>query len=166
MCSPNKNTPSRLAASGSKMVNPGWEAASGPAASACEASSMVTAPAAISTYSDQVEKTAPGPPPRCALSSLMTAAMNPHEIPVAAPSTAARRPRDAPGRRPRPDATASAAATTPAMTSPASSQEEPGACSRPPDGAARRRNTPIPADMAAAASRSRPVTRRVPATAR
>ena len=95
MRSPNKNTPSRLAASGSKMVNPGWEAASGPAASACEASSMVTAPAASSRYSDQAEKTAPGPAPRCELSSLMTAAMNPQEIPVAAPSTAARRPRGA-----------------------------------------------------------------------
>jgi hypothetical protein len=35
MCSPNRNTPGRLAVSGSRMVNPGWEAASGPAASAC-----------------------------------------------------------------------------------------------------------------------------------
>ena len=43
MCSPNRNTPSRLADSGSRMVNPGWEAASGPAARACEASSMVAA---------------------------------------------------------------------------------------------------------------------------
>ena len=92
--------------------------------------------------------------------------MNPHEIPVAAPSTAARRPRGAAGRRPSPKATGSAAATTPAVTSPASSQEDPGACSRPPDGAARRRNTPIPADMAAAASQSRIVGRRDPATAR
>jgi hypothetical protein len=166
MCSPNKNTPSRLAASGSKMVNPGWEAASGPAASACEASSMVTTPAASSTYSDQAEKTAPGPPPRCALSSLMTAAMNPHAIPVAAPSTAARRPLGAPERRPRPNATARAASTTPTVTSPASSHEDPGACSRPPDGAASRRNAPIPADIAAAASKSRHVTRRVPAMAR
>src|SRR5580693_9447832 len=91
MFSPNRNTPSRLAVSGSKMVNPGWEAASGPAANACEASSMVTAPAATSTYSDHAETMAPGPPPRCELSSLMTAAMNPHEIPVAAPSAAARR---------------------------------------------------------------------------
>src|SRR5205807_3326423 len=112
---------------GSRMVNPGWEAASGPAASAYEASSMVTAPAAISTYSDQAETTAPGPPPRCELSSLMTAAMNPHEIPVAAPSTAARRPRGAPGRRPRPNATASAATTMPAVTSPASNHADPGA---------------------------------------
>src|SRR5580698_6713836 len=63
MFSPNRNTPSRLAVSGSKMVNPGWEAASGPAASACEASSMVTAPAARSTYSDHAETMAPGPPP-------------------------------------------------------------------------------------------------------
>jgi len=74
------------------MVNPGWEAASGPAASACEASSMVTAPATRSTYSDQAETMALRPSPRCELSSLMTAAMNPHVIPVAAPSTAARRP--------------------------------------------------------------------------
>ena len=96
----------------------------------------------------------------------MTAAMNPHEIPVAAPSTAARRPRGAPGRRPRPNATARAATTTLAVTSPASSQEDPEACSRPPDGAASRRNTPSPADMAAAASQSRPVTRRDPAMAR
>ena len=47
-----------------------------------------------------------------------------------------------------------------------SSHEEPGACSRPPDGDAKRRNKPIPADMAAAASQSRCLTRRDPATAR
>jgi hypothetical protein len=49
MCSPNKNAPSRLAENGSRMVNPGWEAASGPAARAWEASSMVAAPAVMST---------------------------------------------------------------------------------------------------------------------
>ena len=61
-----------------------------------------------------------------------------------------------------------AASTTPDVTRPASSHEEPGACSRPPDGDARRRNTPIPADMAAAASQSRRLTftRPAPATAR
>jgi hypothetical protein len=48
-CSPNKNIPSRLAENGSRMVNPGWEAASGPAARAWEASSMVAAPAVMST---------------------------------------------------------------------------------------------------------------------
>jgi hypothetical protein len=36
-------------------------------------------------HGDQLEKMAPRPPSRCELSSLMTAAMNPHEIPVAAP---------------------------------------------------------------------------------
>ena len=96
----------------------------------------------------------------------MTAAMNPHEIPVADPSTAARRDRDAPGRPRSPKATARAASTTPPVTRPASSQEEPGACSRPPDGAASRRNTPIPADMPATASQSRSFGRRDPATAR
>jgi hypothetical protein len=96
----------------------------------------------------------------------MTAAMNPHEIPVTAPSMAARRPGDALGRRPCPKATARPASTTPAVTSPATSQEEPAACSRPPDGDARRRNTPTPADMPAAASQSRRWTRREPAMAR
>ena len=166
MCSPNKNIPSRLADSGSKMVNPGWEAASGPAARACEASSMVAAPAAISTYSDQLDKMAPAPSSRCELSSLMTAAMNPHEIPVAAPSTAARRVPDAPGQRPRPTATATARSTTPTVPRPAISHEEPGACSRPPDGDATLRKIPIPAAMAAAASQSRRLTRPEPATTR
>ena len=50
----------------------------------------MAAPAAISRYSDQLVTNAPMPSSRCELSSLMTAAMNPHEIPVAAPSTAAR----------------------------------------------------------------------------
>ena len=86
MCSPNKNTPSKLAASGSRIVNPGWESASGPDASACVASSIVAAPATRSTYGDQVVTRASMPSPRCELSSLMTAAMNPHEIPVADPS--------------------------------------------------------------------------------
>jgi hypothetical protein len=166
MCSPNRNIPSRLAASGSRMVNPGCDAASGPAASACEASSMVAAPATMSRYSDQLEKTAPTPSSRRELSSLMTAAMNPHEIPVATPSTAARREPDAPGRWPSPTATATASSTTPTVARPAISHEEPGACSRPPDGDATRRKTPIPADMAAAASQSRPLTRPEPATAR
>ena len=49
MCSPNRNTPSRLAESGSRIVNPGCDAASGPAASAWEASSIVAAPTAMST---------------------------------------------------------------------------------------------------------------------
>ena len=71
---------------------------------------MVAAPAATSTYSDQLDKTAPGPPPRCELSSLITAAMNPHEIPVTAPSTAARRDPAAPP--PAQAATARATATT------------------------------------------------------
>jgi uncharacterized membrane protein YccC len=44
MCSLNRNIPSRLADSGSRIVNPGCDAASGPAASAWEASSMVAAP--------------------------------------------------------------------------------------------------------------------------
>ena len=59
------------------MVNPGWEAASGPAASACEASSIVAAPAAMSRYSDQLEEMARAPSSRCELCSLRTAAMNP-----------------------------------------------------------------------------------------
>ena len=158
------------------MVNPGWEAASGPAARACEASSIVAAPAAMSTYSDQLEKTAPMPSSRCELSSLMTAAMKPHETPVAAPSTAARRVPppwppgrrvpEPPGRRPRPEVAATARPATPAVARPATSQEKPGACSRPPDGDATRRKTPIPADMAAAASQSRRLIRPEPATAR
>jgi hypothetical protein len=85
---------------------------------------------------------------------------------VATPSTAARRDPDAPGRLPSPWATARAADTAPAVTRPASSHEEPGACSRPPDGDARRKNKPMPTDMAAAASQSRRLTRRDPATAR
>jgi hypothetical protein len=159
MCSPNRNTPSRPADRGSRTVKPGCEAASGPAASACEASSIVAAPATRSTYSDQVEKIAPGPSPRWELSSLMTAATKPHAIPVAAPSNAARRDGGAPGRLPGPKATARAASTTPNVSRPASSHEEPGACSRPPDGDARPRNRPIPADIAAAASKSRFLTR-------
>src|ERR1700720_4486878 len=51
---------------------------------------------------------APMPPPRCELSSLITAATKPQEIPVAQPSTAARRDRDMPGGLPGPKATASA----------------------------------------------------------
>jgi hypothetical protein len=43
-CSPGKNAPGRLAVGGSKMVNPGWEAAGGPDASACAAGSMVVGP--------------------------------------------------------------------------------------------------------------------------
>ncbi len=98
----------------------------------------------------------------------MTAATKPHEIPVAAPSTAARRARDTPGRLPGPRATARASSTTPEVTRPASHQDEPGACSRPPEGDAKKRNRPIPADIAAAASQSRrfTLTRREPATAR
>jgi hypothetical protein len=98
ICSLNRNTPSRPAENGSRIVNPGCDAASGPAASAWEAKIIVPAPAAISTYGDQLETMAPMPSPRCELSSLMTAATKPHEIPVAAPSTAARRDRDALGR--------------------------------------------------------------------
>jgi hypothetical protein len=127
---------------------------------------MVAAPAAMSRYSDQLVTNAPMPLSRCELSSLMTAAMNPQEIPVAAPSTAARRVPDAPGRRPSPKATARAMSATPAMTRPATSHEKPGACSRPPDGDATRRKTPIPADMTAAASQSRRLTRPEPAMAR
>ena len=123
---------------------------------------MVAAPAATSTYSDQLDKTAPGPPPRWELSSPITAAMNPHEIPVTAPSTAARRDPAAPGRLPRPRPTTRTAATTAAVTSPDTSQDEPGACSRPAEGEATRRNTPMPADMAAAASQSRHRTRPEP----
>ena len=44
--------------------------------------------------------------------------------------------------------------STPTVPSPASHHQEPGACSRPLDGDARRRNRPIPADMATAASQS------------
>jgi hypothetical protein len=85
------------AESGSRIVNPGCDAASGPAASAWAASSVVAAPATMSTYSDQLEAMAPAPSPRCELSSLITAATKPHEIPVAHPSAAARRDRDVPG---------------------------------------------------------------------
>jgi len=45
------------------------------------------------------------------------------------------------------------------VTRPASHHEEAGACGRPPDGAARPRNSPIPAGMAIAASQSRRCTR-------
>jgi len=68
---------SRLAENGSRIVNPGWEAASGPAASAWQASSIVAAPTTTRTYGDQLEKLAPMPTPRCELSSLITAATNP-----------------------------------------------------------------------------------------
>src|SRR5262249_30057079 len=77
MFSLNRNTPSRPADSGSRTVNPGCDAASGPAASACEASSIAAAPTTRSAYSDQVVKTAPMPAPRCELSSLMIAATKP-----------------------------------------------------------------------------------------
>jgi len=65
-------------------VKPGWDAASGPAAIACEASSMVRAPPPTRTYSDQLETMAPKPPLIRELNSLMTAASNPQQIPVAA----------------------------------------------------------------------------------
>ena len=96
----------------------------------------------------------------------MTAATKPQEIPVAAPSTAARRDGDAPGRLPEP--TATAASTTPGRDQAGQQPRGAGACSRPPDGDARPRNTPIPTDMAAAASQSRrrTFTRPAPATAR
>ena len=85
---------------------------------------------------------------------------------MAAPSTAARRVPVTPGRRPSPKATARASSTTPTVPRPATSQAEPDACRRPPDGDATRRKTPIPADMAAAASQSRYVTRPEPTVAR
>ncbi len=119
---------------------------------------MVAAPTTMSTYGDQLETMAPMPSPRCELSSLITAATKPQEMPVAHPSTAARRDRDVPGRLPGPKATASPRSTIPKVDKPASHQEGPGACSRPPEGAARRRNRPTPADMATAASQSRRLT--------
>jgi hypothetical protein len=158
MCSLNRNSPSRLAENGSRIVNPGWEAASGPAASAWEASSIVAAPTTTRTYGDQLEKMAPMPSPRCELSSLITAATNPQEIPVAVPSSAARRDRDARARPPGPKATPRISRTIPRVIRPASHQEEPGACGRPPEGDARWRNRLIPADMATAASQSRRLT--------
>src|SRR5258708_9630966 len=156
MCSPNRNSPSMLAEKGSRIVNPGCDAASGPAASAGEASSMVAAPTTMSTYGDQLETMAPMPSPRCELSSLITAATKPQEMPVAHPSTAARRDRDVPGRLPGPKATASPRSTIPKVDKPASHQEGPGACSRPPEGAARRSNRPTPPDIAPAATPSHP----------
>src|SRR5271170_3139302 len=63
MCSLNRNIPSRLADSGSRIVNPGCDAASGPAASAWEASSIVDAPTTRRTYGDQLAKIAPIPSP-------------------------------------------------------------------------------------------------------
>ena len=47
-CSLKRKTPSRVAVTGSRMVKPGCDAASGPAANACEASSMPAAPVTIS----------------------------------------------------------------------------------------------------------------------
>jgi hypothetical protein len=49
MCSLNRNSPSRPAENGSRIVNPGCDAASGPAASAWEAKIIVPAPATMST---------------------------------------------------------------------------------------------------------------------
>ena len=98
----------------------------------------------------------------------MTAATKPQAIPVAEPSSAARREGVAPGRFPILKATATAASTTPSVTSPASSHEEPAACSRPPDAEASRKNTATPADIATAPSQSRGLirVRRRPAKAR
>jgi hypothetical protein len=136
-------------------VKPGWDAASGPAAIACEANSMVRAPPPTRTYSDQLETMAPRPSPTRELNSLMTAASNPQQIPVAAPSSAARRDRVTrrghTGARVRP----SRDSTATVVTTAASHRSEPGACSRPPDGAATHKNAARPIDIAAAASQSR-----------
>ena len=43
-------------------MKPGWDAASGPAAIACEASSMDQGTPADQDYSDQLETMAPKPP--------------------------------------------------------------------------------------------------------
>src|SRR5258708_8040039 len=127
MCSPKRNSPSMLAEKGSRIVNPGCDAARGPAASAWEASSMVAAPTTMSTYGDQLETMAPMPSPRCELSSLITAATKPQEMPVAHPSTAARRDRDVPGRLPVPTAMANPTSTIPTLDNPAIHQPGPGA---------------------------------------
>lgn len=168
--SPNKNTPRRAAVSGSAIVKPGCDAASGPAASACEASSIAAAPTVTRTYTDQLPNTGPRPWPRWELSSLMTAATNPQLTPVATPRIAARRTarraaRAASPASPWPPAGRRAASTTanstkPPMSRPASHHRVAGACSRPPDGAADSRKRLIPADMPAAASHSRSWTRR------
>jgi hypothetical protein len=82
------------------------QAASGPDASACEASRMVTAPAAISTYATRREDGA-GTAAEVRAGLLDDRGHEPQEIPVAAPSTAARpvTPRRLPpaaGLHPRP----------------------------------------------------------------
>jgi hypothetical protein len=95
---------------------------------------------------------------------LITAATKPQAIPVTAPRTAARRRAEAGDRRRSPNAIASPASTAASVINPASHHREAGACGRPPDGDAASRSTPSPADMAAAASQSRRVTRPPPRT--
>ena len=92
----------------------------------------------------------------CELSSLMTAATKPQEMPVAQPSSAARRDRVATERLPRPNARTSASRTRPSVIRPG---EQPCGCRRvqPPAGGRRqqqehhdpgrhdRRGQPVPA---------------------
>src|ERR1700692_2266610 len=103
------------------------------------------------------------PEPVCELSSLITAARNPHEIPVATPSVAALRAGDggAPRRR-GVNATAVATMARPRAETPANHQEAAGAWRWPPEGLAVKRKTARPAAMAAAASQSWRATRFVP----
>src|SRR5579863_4569634 len=95
------------------------------------------------------------PAPVCELSSLITAARNPHEIPVATPSVAALRAGDGDvPRRRGVNATMVATSARPRAEIPANHHEAAGACRCPPEGLAVKRNTPRPAAMAAAANQS------------
>src|SRR5580692_1261054 len=115
-------------------------------------------------YRLQLDRIEPAPFPRWELNSLITAAIKPQAIPVTAPRTAARRCPDAGDLWRSPEASASPASTTAMVASPASHHKEPGACSRPPEGEAANRSRLSPADIAAAASQSRRLTRPEPST--
>src|SRR5277367_5369384 len=94
---------------------------------------------------------AAGPPETCELSSLITAATKPQVMPVATPRKAARRDGDPPAR----SANAMTIATTTRVTTAVSHHRPAGAWSRPPDGAAARRKTLIPAHPGPRAPRGR-----------
>src|SRR5579863_4780002 len=95
------------------------------------------------------------PAPVWELSSLITAATNPQEIPVATPRVAALRAGDgAAPRRMGVNATMVATRASPSAETPANHHEAAGACRCPPDGLAVKRKTPSPIAMAAAANQS------------
>ena len=95
------------------------------------------------------------PAPVCELSSLITAATNPHEMPVATPSVAALRAGD--GAAPRRMGVNATTVATRGQSEGGDPREPPrgGRAWRwPPEGLAVKRKTPSPAAMAAAANQS------------